>query len=429
MRNLYDQYDQNENRLTHALATSLVNDRRLLRSFVREFVKLTPPAKLTFVVSEQSFPGEPSAELDEQQQSGGRPDIWICCGDSWCLLIENKITSGLQQSQIDRHRLTAERRGFDAIGVLAVTPADVSSRKLRDCKTKTWIELYAWLQSRVSKSKWARWLAEYMEILESQMTKAGELREYGLTKFSGFHFGKERPYNYPEARRLLSLAMQELRKRKRLVRRLRMNPDADGRPAITGKDGGSVWDFLRLKYAPPEGNFTGHPHLSLSIERDRIYVCVTVPNSIKGNYRKNLKSLGERGFEELMRQVCQNLTQRLARDASPRIWAVQRRYRTQRSEPEIDANLEFDLRTAFGIGRSKNRRVQLQGSWLKAAYDAFSNKLRTNYQLTIGAIFPYSCKAMQSEKALDQIEEAWLACEPLINCLTHEARSSNRRRS
>ncbi len=61
-----------------------------------------------------------------------------------------------------------------------------------------------------------------------------------MTYFSGIPFGKDQPYNYLEAKRLLNLALGKLRQRKDLQQELGMDPEGKGRPAITGKDSEGV---------------------------------------------------------------------------------------------------------------------------------------------------------------------------------------------
>ena len=78
MRNIFDQYMQAENRVTHAFMTALNQDRKLLALFLRELVKVkspTPSEKLS--VLEQQFPGEAGEppEFDEAQRRG-IPDGW-----------------------------------------------------------------------------------------------------------------------------------------------------------------------------------------------------------------------------------------------------------------------------------------------------------------------------------------------------------------
>ncbi len=46
MRNIFDQYSQPESRVTHALMTAIHKDQALLGSFLRDLVKIKPPASL-----------------------------------------------------------------------------------------------------------------------------------------------------------------------------------------------------------------------------------------------------------------------------------------------------------------------------------------------------------------------------------------------
>jgi hypothetical protein len=61
LRNIFDQYSQPENRVTHALLCALNEDRRLLSLFLRELVRTKPPVdarKLS--VLEQQYPARTS---------------------------------------------------------------------------------------------------------------------------------------------------------------------------------------------------------------------------------------------------------------------------------------------------------------------------------------------------------------------------------
>ena len=88
MRNLYDQYDQPENKLTHALVSTLANDRKLLRPFLRWLgAANTPPLKALHIV-EQQVPGVRTS--GEEAESKGLPDTCIHDAEGWAVLIEAK---------------------------------------------------------------------------------------------------------------------------------------------------------------------------------------------------------------------------------------------------------------------------------------------------------------------------------------------------
>jgi hypothetical protein len=128
-----------------------------------------------------------------------------------------------------------------------------------------------------------------------------------LTMFSGFPFGRDHPFTYLEGKRVLGLALGELRNRRDLLNGLGMNPKAVGRSAITGRQADAVWDFLSLSAALEEDSFTKHPHLTLGIGSQAVDAMVTVPNAVNNAMRKNLVKLGEAGFQALATDIVNNL--------------------------------------------------------------------------------------------------------------------------
>ena len=419
MRNVFDQYTQRENRITHALVTALAEEPRLLRAFVLWATgKAAPSGRLHMV--EQRLPGEPElAEADAERR--GLPDAWIYNDDSWCLLIESKIAATLKNDQLLRHQQTAIRRGFKQVNLLALDvieprrvslPAWVAFRQ--------WQDVYSWLIEMSHESEWAGKVAQYLEVSDSRWSEEGYLKEGTLTKFSGISFRADEPYSYLEAKRILKLAMEELRNKKELIRVLGMVPELLGRSSITGKEGDAVWDYLSLKGANTDKTFTNNPHLTLGIASDRLSAIITIPHRIKTVSRKNLVDLGSDGFQQLIEEVNTRLLKALAsaKGAAPWCTVVQRRYPSQRSPPIIDASIEYDLRTAFSQ-RYKNGKVKDQPQWLQATYDALSHK-KSNLQVSVGALFPYRlCLATAKPEIIDTIAEVWIACKPLLDVMQH----------
>ena len=121
LRNVFDQYSQPENRVTHALLVSLDADRSLLASFLTEVagVKGGQPARDLSLV-EQTYPGAPSPS-EEDADRRGIPDAWIFDADNWCVIVESKVLASVDADQIARHIRTAQRRGFERIHVLILT--------------------------------------------------------------------------------------------------------------------------------------------------------------------------------------------------------------------------------------------------------------------------------------------------------------------
>src|SRR5205823_3703591 len=125
-------------------------------------------------------------------------------------------------------------------------------------------------------TEWTDRLRAYLRVAEVRLAREGYLTEGTLTMFDGFPFSPENPYTYGEGKRLLKLAMAELRKDSSL-KALGMDPLAPGRGAIKGRTGSSVWDFLSLRDRPDGSAFTKYPHLTLAVRADYLEVAITIP--------------------------------------------------------------------------------------------------------------------------------------------------------
>lgn len=418
MRNVFDQYHQNENRLTHALGIALNEDRKLLRLFLEKVAGIRPPCKSTELgVLVQQCPGEPEL-TDEEAERLGIPDLWIFnLKKSWCVVIESKVQLVLKADQIKGHLGTAKRRGFQTIIPMTIavrTPTSV----LPGCKVIEWRHIYEWLGG-LPQYEWGQRLRRFMEVLENRMVQAEQWIGGTLTMFSGIPFSSPNDYSYLEAKRLLGMTTEELRKRKDLCDKLGMNPNGPGRPAITGQDSDRVWDFIPIVPSRAARNFTAFPHLTVGISRDHVEAMVTIPNSVNSQMRAKLVELGINGFSKLLGKILDNMKSVTKGGGQPLFRGVQRRYPSQKSNPFIDARIEFDLRTAFRSGPPKK-----QPAWLNAGYNAFVKKNNSNYQFQVGALIPFDrAPKLQSPQAISMIAEAWLACKPLIDLATARKQS------
>ena len=140
----------------------------------------------------QTLPGEPEPSESETDQRG-LPDAWIHNSESWAVLVESKVRT---------HLATAERRGFSTVRLIVIAAQDYRGRLPSTARLVSWAQIYAWLKRQGHGSEWAGRVAEYLEIAEAQMVESGYLEDGTLTEFSGFSFGPEEPYNYPEAKRV-----------------------------------------------------------------------------------------------------------------------------------------------------------------------------------------------------------------------------------
>jgi hypothetical protein len=410
LRNIFDQYSQAENRLTHALVSALGEDAILLRKFVKWATGAAPRKNLHIV--EQQLPGEYEMSEDDYEQAG-LPDAWIHDDDEWSLLVESKVAATLSLDQLKRHYRTAQKRGFSEVTVLAIDISNPKGKLPDYVIFRTWREIYGWLSDQAVWSEWAVRTLRYMEVAERKWAASGYLKEGTLTEFSGIHFDDDNPYNYHEAKRLIRLIMDELRQHPDLSGFI--NSRVSGRGAITGKGGEAVWDYVRFRGLDQKLEHTKVPHLSLVIDRREIRVFINAPNSMQGRFRRPVVDLGEDDFFEVMSHVNKNLL-RVARDvtgAYPYASMTQRRFASQRAKASVDGAMSFDLRTAFPGG--KMQKIKVQDQWLRALYSLITEK-NSNLGWAVGMAFPYDkCAKTRKPIILDALANSWLACRPLLD--------------
>ena len=247
MRNIFDQYEQPENRLTHALISTLSNDRRLIRPFLKRLkIGSIPPVQRLRLV-EQQIPGV--SVSGEEIDAKGLPDACIFDDKGWALLLESKVQASISRGQLERHLKSAGRNGYENAHVVAIAVAAGCNGLPERTAVVEWREVYKWFRRLATASTWAGTFAEYMEVFESRMiAKEGYLKQGTLTMFDGLRFDEDNPYTHREAKRLIRLLRDELQRRKDL-QELGVDPTGEGRSALTGRGFDPVWDFLPLKQA------------------------------------------------------------------------------------------------------------------------------------------------------------------------------------
>jgi hypothetical protein len=416
MRNPFDQYEQPENRLTHALLTCLSRDDRALRRFTSWTSAGTCP-KGRLEVLEQSMPGTLTEVSEDEAERRGLPDGWITDGNGWGVLIESKYAAKVDLDQLRRHLRTAARCGLDNLKLLLLTVGRVTRRLPSNVIARKWSEIYQWLLRQCRDSVWGQIAAEYLEVSEARGVEREYFEEGTLTVFTGINFGVKNPYSYLQAKRLQGLLRDELLKDRRLQRRLGADPKSQGRGAITGRSAQGVWDFVGLKSAKRSKVFTQHPHLTLGVRDSRLEVFVTVPNGVASEVRRSILGESFEDFSHLMGKITAGLSATLRKfpGAIPMIVVVQRRYPTQRSAAIIDAIVRFDPRTAFTAGRrTQEGSAKRQPQWLQAVYELLKNR-RSNLQFQIGADFPYdACEWVATRDVTEAAAQVCLACESLL---------------
>ncbi len=413
MRNIFDQYNQPENKLTHSLATSLYEDKKLLDSFLKTFCKNFFKITSNLKIEQQTVPGQITRETDEKQKKG-LPDA-IIYNEEECLIIESKVSSTLTQDQLNRHEKTLKRRGFDKIKGIGIVVDLLPNVKLENWKQLTWNSVYSWAHKETKNSEWAKKLVDYFNVLENNMVEDEYLTEGSITEFTGIHFDDDNPYSYREGKRQLKLLVNKIRKNKILNDELNVDLKAKGRSGI--KKESNLWDYLTFKTGIKQKSFTDEPHLTIAMSDEFIEADFTIPYRIKGKTKKNFYSLSWVNFKNIVHEIALNFDKSfgISEGFQPHILLGQRRYPSQSSPAIHDARLEMDIRTAFKDISSKLKPTQKQQEeWLKVVFEINNNK-KSNLQFQVGGRFYFNKQSLVNDKNADQIlVKSFLACKPLI---------------
>lgn len=414
MRNVFDQYSQPENKLTHALCCTLLHDRSLVVPFLKWVgVENVPPLK-DLRVAQQHIPGRKADEELQEKLAAGLPDLMIYTNDRWAIVFEMKVTSTLTTAQLNRHRATVLRDGYEST-VLVVVTVEPPNCDLPDGTLQVlWRNLYSWFAQQRSSKPWARSFVEYMEIFEARADSDKYIINGKLTMFDGLRFDEQSPFTYRSAKRLLKILAEDLQANKELQREIAIDPAGKRRPAITDEDG--VWDFIPLTIAK-DRDFVKFPHLTIVLRESEAVAAIVVPHKVEGGFRTKLKEIGLPAFVELIQDIEKRLrpTLRRCEDSRAVVHAVQRHYLSQRSKANVDGELKADLRTCVESESS----VKYQPQWIESLFNLLVNK-RSNVQFGIEVELPYSSSIVRSAKVTDLFVDAWKAMSPLLDLVLQE---------
>ncbi len=412
MRRLFDQYRFPENKLTHALVSSLARSPVLLKNFVT-WVSGEPPPQRKIWIVEQTLPGQEEEADEDAAMRKGLPDAWIYSEDGWALIIESKVASRLHMDQLERHLRVARRRGFLKPTLVVLCAISENGSLPAGGIQRTWKDVYQWAVGQQKTSEWAGELTAYMEVLEAKMVSDGYLKDGMLTKFTGVPFNRDHPYSYLEAKRVLRLLLEELRKNRTFVRKMGIDLTLPGRGAIKGQSESSVWDFMRLKESAGTKSFRKHPHLTISIGSGSVHAFAIFPNNMKRSSRRKMLGRDIKEFRETILRVANGMESVIKREplARPLVEVLQRHSPSRAAVPIRDASLSYDPRTAIG----GSKRVKRQAQWLEVTRSVLDQK-RSNLQLAVGVEIPYGkSRLVKSADLVSLLETAFLATVPLVN--------------
>ena len=128
--------------------TALNEDRRLLRDFLRDVLKIKPPIDpKRLSILEQESPGT-SIVPEQEFERRGIPDGWIYDEENkWCIIFEIKVTAKLHTNQLNRHRHSAVRLGYEHIVIVAIVTL-LPRIPPKNTILLEWVSVYKWLRDK-----------------------------------------------------------------------------------------------------------------------------------------------------------------------------------------------------------------------------------------------------------------------------------------
>lgn len=431
LRNLFDQYSQEENRLTHSLLHTLSIEKKLLIDFMKFTIGKYPfNSKDTIFIGSQGRYGDEKRNIvSKKDKRESVPDAIIHDKDgTTCILIECKVTAGVKSDQLKRHLTLAKRYGIKKVILLLLScdrkpPVKIHEtiRKYGcDVYWRAWWEIYQWLGGYFDHFI-VKELREYMELLEAEIISRKESWEGMMTKFNGMPFGEGEPYSYSRAKWCLNALVEELRNHEKLDSIYEIDK-TKGRGQITGRTSSTVWDYLPFA-GGKDSNFTNHPHLTFVIKPDWTQVQITLPNGAKSRYWNALREGGKDAFKEMLQSIHKRLgSSRPRQPSAVKLWVevLQRHYRFQKDVGVKDGELYFDVDCLLEDGKFENR-VKTSSAWLDALDTILANRRKANTQIAIVARYDHvSGSVVGKPDFLDETVRALEALKPFYDKITRQ---------
>ena len=371
---LYDQYSNQENRLTHALLHTIGSSSQIFVKFLKDFTGIRYGfGRDTYEISTQKVPF--SHEDKDPDKVDSVPDAWIVEPNNKIgIIIEVKdVSDYVKRGQLNSHlrRLSNYQHQY----LMVITPdlkePEIISSVQGSCPTgqnviwRSWDAFYRWLfklnNGYSPSSKEGFLIRSMLTYLQKRRSVLG---------FQGIFFTSE--FNVYEAKDILNAEMEALRG---TVRRLYRNL-VIRRPAITTMHLQSVWDCFGV-----EDGFTNDIHITLSIHEEYHDIGIIVPNAASTRWTR-LRQIFTDNEKELLSVL------KSVRGNVPKLFLEfsQRHFITRR-QAKRDAYLVFDVDTKGPPFIKKKSKTKEFPVWYEAIKTAVLNKKGVNGQLRFGVRF------------------------------------------
>ena len=405
---LYDQYSNDENRLTHALLHTIGSSGWIFTRFLKKILGINISLLGTHCeISSQKVPFSHGDNNPEDVES--IPDGWIIDeANSIGIAVEVKDRkNNLSLKQLKSH--INRIKNYNTPYLLVITPDPQKPNKVIELEKKedknlkiiwhSWDEIYRWLKNLpISKTA----TNDKNNFLVSSMLEYLERRREVLG-FQGISFPKG--FNVNEAKFILSSEMEEL---EQTVKSL-YKDTVKRRPAITTFSQEAVWDCFGN-----DDGFTTDLHFTLGINEKSHDISITVPNSAKKAWLRLKKVFSDTDLEKQLYSTLMNL-----RKEVPHVFIefIQRHF-LYRKYGIRDGYMEFNIDTLGSPFRNKNSKVKEFPIWGPTLRDAVRNKKNVNAQVMFKSrFFLNETKDIDKSKFIKTAKATLKAFKPLYSFL------------
>ena len=343
LNNIFDQYDQEENRITNAFLQTLAKNRELLKAFLNGCFNIQIGKNTAIVISSQKEPFGLGDEEDDRERAEGIPDGWIIIDEEKAIVFEAKIVrNAIRRDQLIAH--TKRIRGYSQKYLCVVTPDQDSPIKdinipNVDIAWISWRDVY----KLVGKEKESQDLSGY---LIKQLKEYLAMKE-DLVGFQGIDYPSG-SFNPREAKIIIKNLIREVKPEV-----LKIYPQLKYEKKKYTKDAHaytvyhrSTWSFLGA-----DENFTKDIHLTFWLGETHMGMGLTVPNNAGKRWKRLCSIFKDNELFNSFQEKLFKLKERLPKHHLY-LEFVHRHFIRQR-DGVIDGIIEVDLDTLKGANPIK----------------------------------------------------------------------------
>lgn len=374
LNNIFDQYDQEENRVTNAFLQTISKDKRLLKTFLLEYFDIRLAENSNVIISSQKVPFGLGDKKEDREKAEGIPDGWIIIDEEIALVFEAKIKRDMikDNNQLLAHAKRIKGYGQKYLGV--ITPDEESPIKNIsilnvNVKWLSWRDVY----KIVSSGKGHQDLSGY---LRNQLKEYLAMKE-DLVGFQGIDYPSGL-YNSREAKIIIKNLIGEIK-----PEILKGYPNLKFERKSYSKDvhpykvfHRSVWSCLAA-----DKNFTKDLHVTFWVAETHFGMGITIPHNA-GKRWTRLREIFSKDdpFDSFVSKLYQ------LREKLPNLYIefVHRHYIGRKGNDIIDGILEMDIDTIKG-----SENVKANENWLEALRNLVKSKKGYNGQLMLITRFFY----------------------------------------